>query len=177
MEDCEKWDEKHNIDKMWSNFQMKFTDAQRKMRRRHNHTYKQTGLHRTNTVLTDELERANNSLINMAQTAMMDKEHITTLTRKLEEFTRRFGPMEAKLDREREIQMGAGVSASTFTPKKYLMGPIYWKADRRNIWDQGGYCWIHGYCVKQLHNSTKCNQSTRWQGHTDKSTCKDNMGG
>ena len=49
--------------------------------------------------MTDRLERVKYAPINMAQTAMPDKYQITTLTRMLEEFTRRFGVMEEKLDR------------------------------------------------------------------------------
>ena len=44
-------------------------------------------------VLMDELERENDAHINMAHMTMTDKEHITTLTRMVAEFTRRFGEM------------------------------------------------------------------------------------
>ena len=44
------------------------------MRRRHKHTVKQMGFHGRNMVLMDELDRAKNALINMAQTAMVDKD-------------------------------------------------------------------------------------------------------
>ena len=57
------------------------------------------------------------------------------------------------------------------------MGPAYWKADGKHIWDQVGYCCINGYCVKPVHNSTACNHSGQIKGHKEKSTHKDNMGG
>ena len=44
-------------------------------------TSKQTGFHGANAVLTDELERENDALINMVQMYMTDKEQVTTLTR------------------------------------------------------------------------------------------------
>ena len=70
---CEKWDDCPNVDKMWAKFQTHFTDVQQNMRRMQKQTAKQTGLHGAKTVLTDELERANDALINMAQTAMTEK--------------------------------------------------------------------------------------------------------
>ena len=36
-----------------------------------------------------------------------------------------------------------GSSAITPTPKKDVIGPTYWKANRKHIWCQGGYCWSH----------------------------------
>ena len=100
---------------------------QRKMWRRN----KQTGFHESNAVLTEKMERANDALINMAQTAMTDKDKITTLTRTMEEFTNQFGAMETKLDRilaGHTREGGGGLNTSTPTPKKYSMGPTYWKA-------------------------------------------------
>ena len=49
--------------------------------------------------MADELESANDARINMKQMAMTDKEKITTITRTLTEFTKRFVVMEAKLYR------------------------------------------------------------------------------
>ena len=78
---------------------MHFTDTQQKMQRRKKQTANQTVFHRENVVLTEELEMANDSLINMVQTAITYKKEITTLTRTLAEFTRHFGAIEANLDR------------------------------------------------------------------------------
>ena len=57
------------------------------------------------------------------------------------------------------------------------MGPAYWKADGKHILDQVGYCYIHGYCMKPAQNSTRCNHSWQSQGHIDKATREDTMGG
>ena len=70
----------------------------------------------------------------------------------LEEFIRRFGVMGEKLDRALASQTRE--RASTPKPRKIVVGPAYWKADNRHIWDKGGYCWSHGYRVNPDHNST-----------------------
>ena len=56
---------------------------------------------------------------------MTDKEQITMIMWTLAEFNKRFGAMKANLDRVLEGQKGAGESADTHTPKKYVMGPTY----------------------------------------------------
>ena len=66
-----------------SNFQTHFTDVKGKMRRRHKQTSRKRGFHGEIMVSTNELERANDFLINIAQTSMTDKDQITTLMWKL----------------------------------------------------------------------------------------------
>ena len=69
------------------------------------------GFHEATRALIDKLERANDALINMAQMEMMEKEKFTTLTWTLEEFTKRFGAMETKLDMIIACHTGGGASA------------------------------------------------------------------
>ena len=133
----ENWDELPNLDKLWADFQTHFTDVKWKMRRRFNQNSKKTGFLEANMMLMNKLDRANDILINMAQTAMTDKEKITMITWTLAEFIRFFITMEEKFDRALVDQTGVGASASTPTPSKYVIGSAYWKADGRHIWDQG----------------------------------------
>ena len=126
------------MDKTWENFQTHLTDAQQNMWRRQKQTEKQMGFHGAYAVLMFELGGSNYALINMAQTEIMDKEKITTLTRMLAEFTKRFGVMKTKLDRILSGQTGGAASASTSIPNKYVMVPTYWKADDKHIWYKKG---------------------------------------
>ena len=156
---------------------MHFTDAQQNIRRRQKHTEKQTGFHGENAVFMEKLERANDYLFNMVHTDMTYKEQITNFTRTLAELTKRFGVMEAKLEKVLAGHTGVGTSTVTHKHKKDVMGPAYWKADGKHILDQVGYCYIHGYCMKPAQNSTRCNHSWQSQGHIDKATREDTMGG
>ena len=126
--------------------------------------------------MTEELEKANDALINMAHTAMTDKEQIIILTRTLSWFTKRFVYMEENLYRVIAVQTRAGASAGTHTYKKDLVGTTYWQADDKHIWDQVGYCWSHGYCMKPARNSTTCNQLGKSQCHKEKAKRKENVG-
>ena len=81
------------------------------------------------------LNKANDNLINMVQTAMTDREKTTMLTRAIAGFTKRFGSIEEKLDRMLAVQTGLGASASNPTTKKYVMGQTYWKSDGKQIYD------------------------------------------
>ena len=114
----------------------------------------------------EDLERANNLLINMENKAMTDKEQIKTLTRTLIEFTKRFRDMEAKLDRVVEGQTGEWASAGTPTPNKDVMGPTCWNVEGKKIWYQGGYCWIHSYCKasSQQHHVPLVGKTSGSQG-------------
>ena len=111
----------------------------------------------------------------MLQMEMTDKEQITMLMRTLAELTERFGATETKLDRILSCQTGGG-GISTLIPKKNVMGLTYWKADSKQIWDQGGYCWRHGYCMNPGHSRTTCHKLVQQPGHKDKTTHKDTMG-
>ena len=117
-EDCEKWDDRPNVNNMWEKLQSYFTDVQRKMQRRKNQTANQTGFQGENAVLTKKLERANKNLINMAQMAITEKKQITMLTRTVAEFTRPFGAMEANSDRILAGRQGGGGAQAPPHPRK-----------------------------------------------------------
>ena len=99
-------------------------------------------------MLTEELERANDALINTAKTTIMEKEKITTLTRTLADFIKWFRIIEAKLDKLLEGKVGAGVSIGNLKTEKDVMVPAYWKTDGKHIWDQVKYFWFPWYCAK-----------------------------
>lgn len=111
-EDCKKWDEKPAVDKTWTNLQTHFTKAQTRYQKRQKATTKQMGFHSANAVVTEELERANEVLVNMATASARDKEEmtqlhqiiasqqtmITTLTKNVAELTNGLTEIKTKID-------------------------------------------------------------------------------
>ena len=52
--------------------------------------------------------------------------------------------------------------------------PPKW-VDGKQIWDAGGYCWKHGYCVDINHNIVVC--LSKNGGHQDNAMCANNEAG
>ena len=71
-------------------FQKHFVDVQLRTKRRQKHTLKQTRYHGAKYMLTDELEQANDVLVNMKQILPVDRYQITIITRTIVEFTKVF---------------------------------------------------------------------------------------
>ena len=72
--DCDNWNNKIVTLKIWTKFQANFIKSHQKVRRLQKDTTKQGGFHGANTVLKDQLEQENNSLLNMSTTSSEDKD-------------------------------------------------------------------------------------------------------
>jgi chromosome segregation ATPase len=83
-EECEKWEDKPAADKTWHNFQAHFLEAQRKLKRRQRTTTTQGGFHGVNTIVNEQIEHANDALVNLMTNAATDRDEIRQLTKTIQ---------------------------------------------------------------------------------------------
>ena len=74
-DDCKKLGEFPDADKTWTNFQERFIDTQQNLRR-HQQTSSKQGVFHAYAVMFEEICRANDALVKMAQGVAEDKEQI-----------------------------------------------------------------------------------------------------
>jgi hypothetical protein len=80
-EECEKWEDRDAVDKTYENFKTHFTTAQRKLKRRQKTTAKQGGFHGVNAIVAEQLEQANDALVNLVSAAAADRDQMVLLNR------------------------------------------------------------------------------------------------
>ena len=84
------------------------------------------------------LEDKNEALINMASSAVLDKETIASQTRIIERLTETILILTTQLS----------VTNHATETGKYST----W-VNKKRVLDKGSYCWSHGYCIDPAHNS------------------------
>jgi uncharacterized coiled-coil protein SlyX len=77
--ECEKWEDKAVADRTYENFKTHFATAQRKLKHRQKTSTKQGGFHGANALVTDQLDQANDALVNLATAAASDRDHMLLL--------------------------------------------------------------------------------------------------
>lgn len=181
-EECEKWEDKPAADKTWHNFQAHFLEAQRKLKRRQRTTTKQGGFHGVNAIVNEQMENANDALVNLMTNAASDRDEIRLLNKTVHTqnetiaaFTKTLASIQTQLGK---LTGNKGPTQPSVAPEDILKD-IMW-INGKHKWDNGGYCWTHGYIVGRNHNSTSCGgtgKRNRAAGHQETATRDNRMGG
>jgi hypothetical protein len=166
MSACCRWNEKHTIEKTWTQFKSHFAAAHRQHKQIQGESAATAGYHSANSAVCHNEEKmaeaAIGALANLATATATAADHgvVAALTqansrlaKQLEDNSTELRELKALLKKERSEKRGQ----RSFNPS-----PI-------------NYCWTHGYKVGSTHTSLTCNLPK--PGHKTEATRADNMGG
>jgi hypothetical protein len=161
---CRRWNEKHTIEKTWTQFKSHFATAHRQHKQMQGESAARAGYHSVNAAVThneDQMAEATiGALANLATATAADRGVVAALTqansrlvKQMEGNSSELRELKALLKKERSEKRGQ----RSFNPSP------------------SNYCWNHGYKVGRTHTSLTCN--TTKPGHKTEATRADNMGG
>jgi hypothetical protein len=164
MSACRRWNEKHLIEKTWTQFKSHFAAAHRQQKQMQGESAATAGYHSANAAVgqtEDQLDEATiGSLANLATATAADRGVVATLTeanarlvKQLEDNSNELRELNALIRKERDEKSGQ----RSFNPSP------------------SNYCWTHGYKVGNTHTSLSCNLPK--QGHKREANRANNMGG
>jgi hypothetical protein len=164
MSACRRWNEKHIIEKTWTQFKSHFTAAHRQHKQIQGEPADTAGYHSANAAVThneDHMAEATiGALSNLATATASDRGVVAALTqansrlaKQLEDNFTELRELKAFLKKERSEKRGQ----RSFNPSP------------------SNYCWTHGYKVGSTHTSLTCKLPK--PGHKTEATRADNMGG
>jgi hypothetical protein len=164
MSACRRWNEKHTIEKSWTQFKSHFAAAHRQHKQMQGESAATAGYHSANTAVThneDQMAEATiGALSNLATATAADRGVVTALTqansrlaKQLEDNSNELRELKALLKKERSEKRGQ----RSFNPSP------------------SNYCWTHGYKVGSTHTSLTCKLPK--PGHKKEATRAENMGG
>jgi hypothetical protein len=164
MSACRRWNEKHLIEKTWTQFKSHFAAAHRQHKQMQGESAATSGYHSANAAVRqteDQLSEATiGALANLATATAVDRGVVATLTeanarlvKQLEDNSNELRELKALIKKERDEKRGQ----RSFNPSP------------------NNYCWTHGYKVGNTHTSLSCNLPK--QGHKREATRANNMGG
>jgi hypothetical protein len=164
MSACRRWNEKHTIEKTWTQFKSHFAAAHHQHKQMQGESAATAGYHSANAAVThseDQMADATiGSLANLATATASDQGVVAALaqansrlTKQLENNSNELRELKASLKKERSEKRGQ----RSFNP-----------SPRNN-------CWTHGYKVGITHTSLTCKLPK--PGHKKEATRADNMGG
>jgi hypothetical protein len=164
MSACRRWNEKHTIEKTWTQFKSHFTAAHRQHKQMQVESAATAVYHSANSAVThneDQMAEATiGALENLATATAADRVVVTALAqansclaKQLEDNSNELRELEALIKKERSENHGQ----RSFNPSP------------RN------YCWSHGYIVGSTRTSLTCKLPK--PGHKKEATRTDNMGG
>jgi hypothetical protein len=164
MSACRRWNEKHHIEKTWTQFKSHFAAAHRQHKQMQGESAATAGYHSANAAVgqtEDQLAEATiGALANLATATAADRCVVATLTeanarlaKQLEDNSNELRELKALIKKERVENHGQ--RSFNPTPKNY--------------------CWMHGYQVDNTHTSLTCKLPK--PGHKREATRADNMGG
>jgi hypothetical protein len=164
MSACRWWNEKHAIEKKWTQFKSHFAAARRQHKQMHGESAATAGYHSANATVShneDQMaEAAIGALAKLATAIAADRGVVAALTqansrhdKQLEDNSNELRELKALLKKERSEKRGQ----RSFNPSP------------RN------YCLTHGYKVGLTHTSLTCQLPK--PGHKKEATRADNMGG
>jgi hypothetical protein len=164
MSPCRRWNEKHTIEKTWTQFKSHFAAAHRQHKQMQGESTATAGYHYDNAAVAhneDQMSEATIvSLANLATATASDRGVVAALTKanarlakQLEDNSNEFRELKALLKKERSEKRGQ----RSFNPSP------------------SNYCWTHGYKVGSTHTSITCKLPK--PGHKKEATRSDNMGG
>jgi hypothetical protein len=164
MSACCPWNEKHTIEKTWTQFKLNFAAAHRQHKQMQGESATTAGYHSANAAVThneDQMAEATiEALANLATETAADRGVVAALTqansrlvKQLEDNSNELRELKALLKKERSEKRGQ----RSFNPSP------------RNYW------WTNGYKVGSTHTSLTCKLPR--PGHKKEATRADNMGG
>jgi hypothetical protein len=164
MSACRRWNEKHTIEKTWTQFKSHFAAAHRQHKQMQGESAATSGYHYANASVThieDQMAEATiGELSNLATATAADRGVVAALTqansrlaKQLEENSNELRELKALLKKERSEKRGQ----RRFNPSS------------RNCY------WTHGYKVGITHTSLTCKLPK--PGHKTEATQADTMGG
>jgi hypothetical protein len=164
MSACRWWNEKHLIEKTWTQFKSHFAAAHLQHKQMQVESAATAGYHSANADVgqtEDQLAEATiRALYNLATAAAADRGVVATLT---EANSRLVKQLEDNSSELRELDA---------LIKKELVEK---RGQRSFNTSPNNYCWAHGYKVGNTHTRLSCN--LRKQGHKREATRANNMGG
>jgi hypothetical protein len=164
MSACRWWNEKHTIEKTWTQFKSNFAAARRQHKQMQGESAVTAGYHSVNADVThneDQMAEATiGSLANLATATAADRGVVAALTqanvrlaKQLEDNSNELRELKALLKKESSAKRGK----RSFNPSPT------------------NYCWTHGFKVGSTHTSLTCKMPK--PGHKKEATRADNMGG
>jgi hypothetical protein len=164
MSACRRWNEKHAIEKTWTQFKSHFAAAHRQHKKMQGESAATAGYHSANAAVgqtEDQMAEATiGALANLATATAADRGVVVALTqanarlvKQLEDNSNKLWELKALIKKECTEKRGQ----RSFNPSS------------RN------YCWAHGYKVGNTHTSLTCRLPK--PGHKKEATRADNMGG
>jgi hypothetical protein len=164
MSACRWWNEKHAIEKTWTQFKSHFAAAHRQHKQIQGESAATAGYHSVNAAVChneDQMAEATiGALANLTTATAADLGVVAALTqanarlaKQLEDNSNELRELKALLKKERSEKRGQ----RSFNPSP------------------SNYCWTHGYKVVTTHTSLTCKLPK--PGHKKEATRTDNMGG
>jgi hypothetical protein len=164
MSACRRWNEKHTIEKTWTQFKSHFAAARRQHKQMQGESAATAGYHSANAAVThneDQIAEATiGALSNLETSTAVDRGVVAALTqansrltKQLEENSNELREIKALLKKERSEKR----DQLSFSPSP------------------SNYCWTHGYKVGSTH--TSLTYKLPKPGHKKEATRADNMGG
>jgi ABC-type transporter Mla subunit MlaD len=164
MSACRRWNEKHAIEKTWTQFKSHFAVAHRQQKQMQGESASTAGYHSANAAVShneDQMAEATiGALANLATATAADRGVVAALTQandrlanQLEDNSNELRELKVLLKKERREKRGQQI----FNPSPT------------------NYCWTHGYNVGSTHTSLTCKLPK--PGHKKDATRADNMGG
>jgi hypothetical protein len=164
MSACRRWNEKHTIEKTWTQFKSHFTAAHRQHKQMQGQSAATAGYHSANAAVAhteDQMAEATiGALANLATATAADRGVVAALTqvnarlaKQLEENSNELRELKALLNQERSAKRGQCI----FNPSNT------------------NYCWTHVFKLGSTHTSLTC--KTQKPGHKKEATRENNMGG
>jgi hypothetical protein len=164
MSACRRWNEKHAIEKTWTQFKSHFAAVHRQQKQMQGESAATSGYHSTNSAVShseDQMAEATiGALSNLATATASDRGMVaastqanTRLAKQLEDNSNELRELKALIKKERTEKRGQ---------RSFKLSPI-------------NYFWINGYKVGSTHTSLTCKLPK--PGHKKEATRADNMGG
>jgi hypothetical protein len=168
MSACRRWNEKHTIEKTWTQFKSHFAAAHRQHKQMQGESAATAGYHSANAAVShneDQMAEATiGALSNIATATTADRGVVAALTQAKSRLAKQLEDNSTEL---REIK--ALLKALLKKERSEKRGHRSFNPSPSN------YCWTHGYKVGSTHTSLTCKLPK--PGHKPEATQADNMGG
>jgi hypothetical protein len=164
MSPCRRWNEKHTIEKTWTQFKSHFAAAHRQHKQMQGESAARAGCHSANAAMTqneDQMAEATiGALANLETATASDRGVVAALTQANSRLAKQLEDNSSEL---RELK------AFLYQEQSEKRGPRSFNPSTSN------YCWTHDYKIGKTHTSLTCKLPK--PGHKTEATRADNMGG
>jgi hypothetical protein len=163
MSSCRRWNEKHTIEKTWTQFKSHFAATHRQHKQMQGESAATLGYHSANATVShneDQMAESTIGALSNLATATADRCIVAALTqanarlaKQLEENSNELRELKALLNQERSAKR---------VQRSFKASPT-------------NYCWTRGFKLGSTHTSLTC--KTQKPGHKKEATRENNMGG